>query len=264
MRNEKGDDTREASDSNDLPCSQDQGKGAMGLLSVDPDAPGRPLLLWKRGFDLAFVFLTLPCWLPLMLVLALGIKIIDSGPLLFRQERVGYRGRIFSCLKFRSMKVNVETRSHEDLLTRIIETDCPMTKLDAAGDPRLIPFGRLFRASGLDELPQIFNIIRGEMSIVGPRPCTPFEFSKLTPAQRQRVNAAPGVTGFWQVNGKNKTTFARMIALDLFYISHQSLWLDLKIIALTIPTLFSQLFETWNFKSPASQRSTDKNRLGNN
>ena len=198
---------------------------------------------WKRALDIACIAISSPCWVPLMVVLGLGVKIVAPGPLLFRQERIGYRGRRFICLKFRSMKVNAETRSHEDLLDRIIATGCPMTKLDAIGDPRLIPFGRVFRATGLDEMPQIINIIRGEMSIVGPRPCTPHEFEKLTAAQRARVNAPPGLTGYWQVHGKNKTTFGEMIALDIFYAKHMSLWLDLKIMAKTIPALLSQIYD---------------------
>jgi lipopolysaccharide/colanic/teichoic acid biosynthesis glycosyltransferase len=240
MNNERSNGIRGASGVKRLPISR---QDVMDPAAEPPemDAPRMPL--WKRVFDLTFVMLSSPCWLPLMILLAMGIKLIDSGPLLFRQERVGFRGRRFICLKFRSMKVNVETRSHEGLLDRIIETGCPMTKLDAVGDPRLIPYGRIFRASGLDEIPQILNIIRGEMSIVGPRPCTPYEFEKLEPAQRQRVSVPPGLTGYWQVNGKNKTTFNEMIALDLFYAKHMSLWMDLRIMAKTIPALLSQVFE---------------------
>lgn len=118
-----------------------------------------------------------------------------------------------------------------------------MTKLDAA-DPRLISGGRFLRASGLDELPQIFNVLRGEMSLVGPRPCLPHEFERYTVWQQERVNAPPGLTGFWQVNGKNKTTFSEMIAMDIFYARHMSIWLDLKIILKTIPALIEQMDES--------------------
>ena len=204
-------------------------------------APGFPL--WKRIFDLICILLTLPLWLPAMLLLALAIKLTSPGPVLFRQERIGFRGKPFVCLKFRSMKLGVETRSHEGLLDQIFRTGCPMTKLDSIGDPRLIPFGPLFRSSGLDELPQVFNVIRGEMSLVGPRPCTPYEFDRLQSAQRERVNAPPGLTGYWQVNGKNKTTLAQMIALDLFYAANMSLWMDVRILLKTVPTLLFQVLE---------------------
>lgn len=119
-----------------------------------------------------------------------------------------------------------------------------MTKLDLAGDPRLITGGRFLRASGLDELPQIFNVLRGEMSLVGPRPCLPHEFARYGLWQQERVNAPPGLTGFWQVNGKNKTTFSEMIAMDIFYARNMSVWLDLQIILKTIPALVEQTRET--------------------
>jgi lipopolysaccharide/colanic/teichoic acid biosynthesis glycosyltransferase len=116
-----------------------------------------------------------------------------------------------------------------------------MTKLDAVGDTRLIPGGRFLRASGLDELPQIFNVLRGEMSLVGPRPCLPKEFERYQPSELERVNALPGLTGYWQVNGKNYTTFKEMIAMDLFYIRNMSIWLDLTIMFRTIPTLIKEV-----------------------
>ena len=146
--------------------------------------------------------------------------------------------------KFRTMKVNVETESHERHLEQLINDNRPMTKLDAAGDPRIIRGGRLLRAAGLDELPQLLNVLSGEMSLVGPRPCTPSEFQRYQPWQKARVNAPPGLTGYWQVNGKNKTTFTEMINLDIFYAKNMSLWLDLAIIARTMPAIVAQLFET--------------------
>ena len=147
-------------------------------------------------------------------------------------------------LKFRTMKVNVETQSHERHLEQLIHGDRPMTKLDASGDPRIIPGGRILRAMGLDELPQLFNVLRGEMSLVGPRPCTPHEFSRYQLWQHERVNAPPGLTGYWQVNGKNKTTFTEMINMDIFYTKNMSLWLDLTIMVKTFPAVLSQVMET--------------------
>ena len=143
-------------------------------------------------------------------------------------------------LKFRTMKVNVETQSHERYLEQLIHANRPMTKLDSAGDPRIIPGGRILRATGLDELPQLFNVLRGEMSLVGPRPCTPHEFGRYQKWQQARVDAPPGLTGYWQVNGKNKTTFTEMIDMDIHYTKKMSLWLDLAIMVKTFPALMAK------------------------
>jgi exopolysaccharide production protein ExoY len=198
---------------------------------------------WKRILDLVLVFLSLPLWLPLMTLVMLLIKVGSPGPIFYRQERVGYRRKLFMIFKFRSMQVNAETGSHERHLANLMGDNTPMTKLDAAGDPRLIPLGRLFRASGLDELPQIFNVIRGDMSLVGPRPCLPYEFQRYAPWQQERVNAAPGLTGYWQVNGKNKTTFGEMIDMDIFYSKNMSFCLDVTIILKTVPAIIQQVLE---------------------
>ena len=142
------------------------------------------------------------------------------------------------------MKLSAETQTHERYFEELMRSDCPMTKLDAHGDPRLAPFGRILRASGLDELPQLFNVLCGEMSLVGPRPCLPNEFAGYEPWQRQRMNGLPGLTGYWQVNGKNKTTFNEMIAMDLFYLKNMSIFLDLKIMLKTFAVIAEQLFES--------------------
>src|SRR5271165_2986972 len=199
---------------------------------------------WKRVLDIVCILLSTPLWLPVLMILALWIKLASPGPIFFRQERVGHRGRRFMILKFRTMKVNVETQSHERHLEQLIHGNRPMTKLDAAGDPRIIPGGRILRAMGLDELPQLFNVLRGEMSLVGPRPCTPHEFSRYQLWQQERVNVPPGLTGYWQVNGKNKTTFTEMINMDIFYTKNMSLWLDLTIMVKTFPAVMAQVIET--------------------
>jgi exopolysaccharide production protein ExoY len=199
---------------------------------------------WKRILDVICILLTLPCWLPLMLVVAAGIKIVSSGPAFYRQQRVGYRKNHFMIFKFRTMHVNSETRTHEEYFANLMRADCPMKKLDAEGDFRLIRGGRFLRASGLDELPQIFNVLRGEMSLVGPRPCLPNEFQRYDIWQQQRFDAAPGLTGYWQVNGKNKTTFREMIVMDIFYARNLSVWLDLKIMLKTVPTLIRETLES--------------------
>jgi len=200
--------------------------------------------IWKRIFDVSCIILTIPVWLPLLLVVMAWIKLVSPGPVFYRQERVGHRRRHFMMFKFRTMHVNAETRSHEDYFAHLMLTDSPMTKLDALDDTRLIRCGRLLRAAGLDELPQLFNVLFGQMSLVGPRPCLPKEFGMYTRAQQERVSAPPGLTGYWQVNGKNKTTFSEMIAMDVYYCDHMSLWLDVAIILKTIPALVSQTMES--------------------
>jgi lipopolysaccharide/colanic/teichoic acid biosynthesis glycosyltransferase len=199
---------------------------------------------WKRILDLTCILLALPIWLPLMLLLMVLVRVSSPGPVFYRQERVGYRRGRFMIFKFRTMHVNAETRTHEEYFASLMRLDCPMTKLDAERDSRLTKGGRFLRASGLDELPQIFNVLRGEMSLVGPRPCLPHEFQRYKMWQQRRVNAPPGLTGYWQVNGKNKTTFSEMIAMDLFYANNMSLWLDLTIMLKTVPALVGQMLES--------------------
>jgi lipopolysaccharide/colanic/teichoic acid biosynthesis glycosyltransferase len=168
----------------------------------------------------------------------------SPGPIFFCQERVGFRGRRFKLYKFRTMHVRAETVSHQRHLAALIHSNAPMEKLDCCGDKRLVPGGAWIRASGLDELPQIINVLRGEMSIVGPRPCLPYEYEEYTPAQRERFACVPGLTGLWQVSGKNRTTFEQMVNLDLAYSRQPSPWLDLRIIVMTIPALCIQVSDT--------------------
>jgi lipopolysaccharide/colanic/teichoic acid biosynthesis glycosyltransferase len=197
---------------------------------------------WKRVLDCALIFLSFPVVLPVMMLIALIIRRNSPGPVLFQQQRVGLGGRPFMCLKFRTMHCAAETVTHQAHLQNLIKSDAPMTKLDGA-DARIIPFGKILRASGLDELPQLINVLRGEMSLVGPRPCVPYEAEKFLPWQRERFNAAPGLTGLWQVSGKNRTTFTRMMELDVEYSRRKTLWLDLRIIVMTIPALLVQMWD---------------------
>ena len=141
------------------------------------------------------------------------------------------------------MKVNAESEPHRNHFRHLMATEVPMTKLDAQSDPRLVPLGAALRATGLDELPQLINVIRGEMSIVGPRPCIPYEYENYEPWQRRRLDAVPGLTGLWQVSGKNRTTFNEMVRLDIEYAERSSLWLDLKIILKTVPALVIQCLD---------------------
>jgi lipopolysaccharide/colanic/teichoic acid biosynthesis glycosyltransferase len=168
-------------------------------------------------------------------------KLVAPGPVLFRQERVGCSGRRFWIYKFRTMRVGSDTNGHQDYFKELIGTNAPMMKLDSRGDSRLIPGSRLMRAAGLDELPQIINVLRREMSVVGPRPCIPGEYAAYQPWQRQRCESMPGLTGLWQVSGKNRTTFEEMVHLDIRYGATKSCWLDLKIIMMTVPALVMQI-----------------------
>lgn len=204
---------------------------------------GETLPVWKAALDVVCIVVFAPLWLPLMLLLMLLTRAASAGPIFYRQRRVGLAGRHFLIWKFRTMKVSAETQTHELYFEELMRRDCAMTKLDANGDPRLAPFGRFLRASGLDELPQIINVLAGEMSLVGPRPCLPNEFANYEPWQRKRVNALPGLTGLWQVSGKNKTTFNDMIRMDLTYVSNMSLSLDLKIMFKTAGTIAREVIE---------------------
>ena len=214
--------------------------------------------LWKRILDVVFVVLAFPVLLPLMVLIGIFIRIVSTGPVLFKQERIGYLGERFLCYKFRTMHVNADTGIHQGHLDRLMNSDAPMIKMDSSGDPRIIRFGRLLRSSGLDELPQIINVLRGEMSLVGPRPCVSYEYEKYLPWQRERFNTVPGLTGLWQVSGKNKTTFTEMIQLDIRYARSKTLWLDLKIILMTIPTLLVQVWETRVQNKPAGRAVSSK------
>ena len=199
---------------------------------------------WKRSFDITCIVIALPVLLPLMLLITVVIRLVSRGPSVFRQDRIGYLGDRFTCFKFRTMVIDADPKIHQGHLDRLIGDDAPMAKMDAHGDPRLIPFGLLLRSSGLDELPQIINVLKGEMSLVGPRPCLVFEFEKYLPWQRERFDTLPGLTGLWQVCGKNTTTFTEMVRLDIEYARNKSLWLDLKIMLKTIPALIVQMQQT--------------------
>jgi lipopolysaccharide/colanic/teichoic acid biosynthesis glycosyltransferase len=211
---------------------------------------------WKRTLDVLLILLALPFLIPLALLTALLIRSVSAGPVLFRQERIGYLGRRFMCFKFRTMFVDANTAMHQGHLHHLMNSNTPMIKMDSRGDPRIIPFGLFLRASGLDELPQLINVLRGEMSLVGPRPCLPYEYDKYLPWQKERFGTVPGLTGLWQVSGKNKTTFVEMIQLDIKYAKNKSLWWDLKIILMTIPALIIQMLETRRARktSPAPVR----------
>jgi lipopolysaccharide/colanic/teichoic acid biosynthesis glycosyltransferase len=208
---------------------------------------------WKRAVDITCSLAALPVLALFTLFTAIVMKFTSPGPVFFRQERVGYQGRRFLCYKFRTMHVGADSSIHQTHCDYLIQSNAPMVKMDARGDSRLIPGGRLIRASGLDELPQIINVLRGEMSLVGPRPCVPYEYEKYTAWQRNRFKAVPGLTGLWQVSGKNRTTFDEMIRLDIHYAQNKSLSLDLRIMLNTLPALLVQLLDTRSNSKPVAQ-----------
>ena len=196
----------------------------------------------KRILDITLILLASPVWIPLFLVVAAFIKLVSPGPAFFTQERVGYREKRFRMFKFRSMKVGADTATHREHTAHLFKSDRPMEKMDHV-DLRLIPFAWILRSTGIDELPQLINVCRGEMSLVGPRPCTTYGYEVMLPWHKRRFSVLPGLTGLWQVNGKNRTTFQQMINYDIAYARRWSLWLDIKIILRTLPVLFGQVRE---------------------
>lgn len=189
-------------------------------------------------------------------LIVVWIKLVSRGPAIFRQERIGKDGKTFTLYKFRSMHLNADTRRHALHFNRLVKTNSPMFKLDLLSDSRLIPGGCMLRATGLDELPQLLNVLRAEMSIVGPRPCLPEEYEYFTKGQRVRFSALPGLTGIWQTEGKGITTFTEMNAMDANYVRKASLMMDLSIIWHTPCAIVGQLRMTWNSRkqSAASTR----------
>lgn len=186
---------------------------------VPRTAPGR--LPMKRTFDLLLVLATLPLWLPVVAALALLVRLALGGPVLFRQPRVGRQGRVFRLWKFRSMTDARDARG------RLLP--------DAE---RLTPFGRALRSTSLDELPSLVNVLRGEMSLVGPRPLLVEYLPLYSPRQARRHEVRPGVTGWAQVNGRNALGWEQRFEHDVWYVDHRSFWLDLRILAMTVAKVF--------------------------
>ena len=189
----------------------------------------------KRVMDLVMVGLAIPCVLPLMILTAIAIRLDSPGPIFFKQARVGKRGKPFTCYKFRSMYIDAEARKSELLDQN--EVDGPVFKMQ--NDPRMTRVGRIIRKLSIDELPQLINILKGDMSFVGPRPPVPNEVKEYTFEQRRRLDAVPGLTGLQQISGRSDLTFERWVELDLQYIDQQSIRMDIWIILKTIPAVIS-------------------------
>ena len=205
--------------------------GGVPLIGVRAVAISKGALLVKRLIDVTVAVVGLVLCAPLFLLIALAIRLDSPGPIIFRQTRVGLRGRHFEMYKFRSMHVGAEEQ--QDMLADLNEADGPIFKI--RDDPRLTRVGRILRRLSLDELPQLVNVLRGEMSLVGPRPPIPAEVEKYQEWHKKRLEAPPGMTGLWQVSGRSRLSFDEMVLLDIYYIENWSLWLDFKILMRTIP-----------------------------
>ena len=195
----------------------------------------------KRGIDIAGSSLLLFILSPVLAAIAVAIKLTSKGPVIFKQERLGQFGKKFECLKFRTMYRDNDPRIHREFVRSFIAGAKMVEKGEGepvvykiTNDPRITPIGRFLRKTSLDEFPQFWNVLRGEMSLVGPRPPLPYEFEVYDFWHRRRVlEVKPGVTGLWQVNGRSRTCFNDMVRLDLRYLQTWSLWLDLKILLAT-------------------------------
>ncbi|MEP6901096.1 MAG: sugar transferase [Actinomycetota bacterium] len=199
----------------------------------------------KRASDILISALALIILSPVWLLISLVIKLDSRGAMLFKQERVGMDGRIFLCYKFRTMKADADESVHREAYLKNIEGGAQANAGNdekpvfgkVKDDPRITNIGALLRRTSLDELPQFLNVLRGEMSVVGARPPIPYEVEEYDLKHRRRLDMKPGITGLWQVSGRNRLTFEEMVRIDLYYIENWSLWLDLKIILLTLPAV---------------------------
>jgi exopolysaccharide biosynthesis polyprenyl glycosylphosphotransferase len=205
--------------------------GGVPLVGIKDIAIPRWKQATKRAFDFSVSLLgLLLCW-PLFLLIATAIKLDSPGPALFKQVRVSKGGREFTCYKFRTMRVGAE--EERAALSDLNEASGPLFKI--RDDPRLTRVGKVLRRTSLDELPQIYNILRGEMSLIGPRPPLPSEVAEYLPWQLRRLEISPGLTGLWQVSGRSELTFDEMCLLDIYYIENWSSALDAEILLRTIP-----------------------------
>ena len=204
--------------------------------------PGRDTA--KRALDVAGSLAMMALFAPVILAAIVAVKFTSPGPVFLRQVRIGRRGESFKMLKLRTMYVNSGHVIHQDYMAWFIKSSGKESRTGAEffkikNDPRITPPGRILRRTSLDELPQFLNVLRGEMSLVGPRPPLPFEVDQYQPWHRRRVlEAKPGITGLWQVSGRSRTTFDDMVRLDLHYARTHTLWSDIRILAATPRAMF--------------------------
>ena len=205
--------------------------GGVPLIGVRKVGLEQEARLVKRGVDVIGALAMLTLGLPLLVLIALAIRLNSPGPVIFTQTRVGVGGKLFKIYKFRSMYEGAETELEH--LRELNEADGPLFKIH--DDPRLTQVGRFLRRTSLDELPQLLNVLRGEMSLVGPRPPIPPEVERYQEWHKRRLETRPGMTGLWQVSGRSLLSFDEMVLLDIYYIENWSLWLDFKILLRTVP-----------------------------
>jgi len=198
-----------------------------------------PALRWKRPFDLVVGTIALLGALPVILCLALAVVLDSPGPAFFGQERVGRDGRRFRIWKLRSMQAGCDQAAHRRAAARWFAGRPTSDGYKSLDDPRITRLGRLLRRTNLDELPQLFNVVKGDMSIVGPRPAIPYELAHYRSADFQRMSVPPGITGLWQVSRRDRLSAAEMIELDLRYVQQASPWLDLRILFMTVPAVLA-------------------------
>ena len=191
----------------------------------------------KRGLDVTLAVLGLLLLAPLILALVIVLKLTDSGPLLYGHRRVGFGGREFRCWKFRTMVVDGDAVLERHLRENPADAVLWKEQRKLVNDPRVTPLGAVLRKLSLDELPQLLNVLKGEMSLVGPRPIVQAELDQYGTSARHYLAARPGLTGQWQISGRSDTTYAERVRLDRFYVTNWSLWRDLRIIFLTIPAV---------------------------
>ncbi|WP_342775304.1 sugar transferase [Paracoccus haeundaensis] len=191
----------------------------------------------KRGLDITLAVLGLVLLAPLILALVIVLKLTDSGPLLYGHRRVGFGGREFRCWKFRTMVVNGDTVLEQYLRKHPAKAALWNEQRKLVDDPRVTPLGAVLRKLSLDELPQLLNVLTGEMSLVGPRPVVREELAYYASSARHYLSARPGLSGLWQISGRSNTTYLERVQLDRFYVMNWSLWMDLRIIFMTIPAV---------------------------
>ncbi|MDX6559149.1 MAG: hypothetical protein QOF72_2198 [Blastocatellia bacterium] len=219
--------------------------GSLPMVTLFRSPLSNSARLAKRGSDLIVASLALAILSPLWLLIALLIKLDSRGPVFYKQERVGMDGRVFLFYKFRTMRAGTDDATHREFQRRYIKGQAdsnqgddqrPAYKLRA--DDRVTRLGHLLRRTSIDELPQLFNVLRGDMSVVGPRPPIPYEVESYELWHRKRLDMKPGITGLWQVSGRNRLPFDEMVRMDLYYIENWSLLLDIKIILQTLPVMW--------------------------
>lgn len=230
------------------PARDKKSAGAFpGLRIVEEFSGGHTkfALFMKRCLDVAGSLFAITFFSPVFLAVALAVKLTSKGPILFRQKRVGQYGQTFEFLKFRSMKADNDPTIHEKFIKGVIAGGAGVQQKSGGqvykltNDPRITRVGQFIRKTSLDELPQFFNVLKGEMSLVGPRPPIPYEVEVYQPWHRRRLQVKPGITGLWQVSGRCNTSFEEMVRLDLQYARTWTVWMDVRILLATPKAMVS-------------------------